>query len=58
MHIKRLVREFGRGDLEAGFAAERTLFCDLVVGEPAISRMHAMNTGKLDLRDRRPFRPT
>ena len=52
-HIKRLVREFGRGDPEAGFAAERTLFCDLMVGEPAIRRMHAMNAGKLDLRDRR-----
>lgn len=58
MHIKRLVREFGRVDQEAGFAAERTLFCDLMIGEPAIGRMHAMNTGKLDLRDRRPFRLT
>ncbi|MEM6439695.1 MAG: enoyl-CoA hydratase/isomerase family protein [Pseudomonadota bacterium] len=44
-HIKRLVRG------EEGFAAERTLFCDLMVSEDGIARMARMNREARDIRD-------
>ncbi|MEM1313903.1 MAG: enoyl-CoA hydratase/isomerase family protein, partial [Pseudomonadota bacterium] len=44
-HIKRLVRGTG------GFAAERTLFCDLMVSDEGIARMARMNAEGLDIRD-------
>ena len=53
-HIKRLVRGYGRADTGPGLAAERTLFCDLMTSRSGIEQMHAMNSGKVDLRDRRP----
>lgn len=51
-HIKRLVRGAAH-DMTPGLAAERTLFCDLMTSPEAIDRMHAMNQGRVDLRDRR-----
>jgi enoyl-CoA hydratase len=48
-HIKRLVREFSSGDMRLGLAAERTLFCDLMVSRAAIEAMHAMNSGAIDI---------
>jgi enoyl-CoA hydratase len=57
-HIKRLVRGSFGSDPGAGFAAERTLFCDLMVSDESIKRMHAMNTGHRDLRDRQPPLPS
>ena len=48
-HIKRLVREFSSGDMRRGLAAERTLFCDLMVSRAAIEAMHAMNSGAIDI---------
>jgi len=53
-HIKRLVRGYGCADTGPGLAAERTLFCDLMTSRSGIEQMHAMNSGKVDLRDRRP----
>ena len=50
-HIKRLVRGVGIGGSEAGFAAERTLFCVLMVSPDGIARMEAMHSGRVDLRD-------
>ncbi len=47
-HAKRLVR---RGASEAGLAAERTLFCDLMVSDEGIELMARMNAGKRDIRD-------
>jgi enoyl-CoA hydratase/carnithine racemase len=48
-HCKRLVR---RSFDPAGIMAdERTLFCDLMVQQDAVSLMHAMNTGSGDIRD-------
>ena len=53
-HIKRLVRGSVAPDLAPGLALERTLFCDLMVSPDGVARMHAMNCGAVDLRDRRP----
>ncbi len=43
-HIKRLVRRTNRSD--AGFADERTLFCDLMVNPRSIEMMTQMNAGE------------
>lgn len=48
-HVKALVR--GGGADAAGLAAERTLFCDLMVSDESIGLMHRMNTGSDDIRD-------
>ena len=53
-HIKRLVRGSFGGEPQAGFAAERTLFCDLMVSDEAIREMQALNAGQRDLRWGRP----
>ena len=45
-HIKQLVRAAASQGLAEGMAAERTLFCDLMVSEASIARMHEMNTGQ------------
>jgi enoyl-CoA hydratase len=46
-HVKRLVRGAADRPLAQGLADERTLFCDLMVSDDAIERMHAMNAGRL-----------
>ena len=43
-HIKRLVRRATR--IDAGFADERTLFCDLMVDPRSIEMMAQMNAGE------------
>ncbi|MEO0680667.1 MAG: enoyl-CoA hydratase/isomerase family protein [Pseudomonadota bacterium] len=48
-HIKRLVR--GHGGDAAGHAAERTLFCDLMVSDEGLARMARMNAEGRDIRD-------
>jgi enoyl-CoA hydratase len=54
-HVKRLVRQaFEGGDagaLATALAQERTRFCDLLVSDEAIERMHAMNQGRRTIRD-------
>ncbi len=45
-HVKRLMRGGG-----AGLAAERTLFCDLMVSDEAVALMGRMNAGSGDIRD-------
>jgi enoyl-CoA hydratase len=53
-HIKRLIGNAGMWDSEeAGFAEERTRFCDLMVSDDAIGRMSEMNAGHRDIRERR-----
>ncbi|MEZ5657908.1 MAG: enoyl-CoA hydratase/isomerase family protein [Burkholderiaceae bacterium] len=52
-HIKHLIRRTGletelATDSQA-MAAERTLFCDLMVDPQAIERMHLLNTGKMTI---------
>ncbi len=54
-HIKVLVRRADaadRADLSAALAAERTLFCDLMVNEESLQRMAQMNAGERDISDR------
>jgi enoyl-CoA hydratase/carnithine racemase len=51
-HIKQLAQRAGRGDAEAGLAAERTLFCDTMVSDEALRRMAEMNAGRRDITDR------
>ena len=46
-HVKRLVRGARERPLAQGLADERTLFCDLMIRDEAIERMHAMNAGRL-----------
>ena len=41
-----------RVDLSAALAAERTLFCDLMVNEECLQRMAQMNAGERDISDR------
>ena len=48
-HIKQLVRMSGLD--EAAMAAERTLFCDLMVTDEAIELMARMNAGSNDIRN-------
>lgn len=48
-HVKALVR--GAGADAAALAAERTLFCDLMVRPEAIALMARMNAGDRDIRD-------
>ena len=52
-HIKRLIRGTTGRPLDQGLAAERTLFCDLLVDPRSIELMHEMNAGQRDIRDRR-----
>ena len=54
-HIKYLVRcadTADRVDLGAALAAERTLFCDLMVNEESLQRMAQMNAGEREISDR------
>jgi enoyl-CoA hydratase len=51
-HIKRLVRGAHATDRAQGLADERTLFCDLMVDERAITLMGEWVAGKRDIRDR------
>jgi enoyl-CoA hydratase/carnithine racemase len=50
-YAKRLIRDFGSGPLDAGLAAERTLFCDLLVREDSITLMERMLAGSNDILD-------
>ncbi len=50
-HIKALIRAALEQPLAQGLAAERTLFCDLLVHEPSLARMERMNREGLDIRD-------
>lgn len=45
-HVKRLVRAAAGQGLAEGLAAERTLFCDLLVDPDAIERMSDLNAGR------------
>ncbi|MFC3231357.1 enoyl-CoA hydratase/isomerase family protein [Marinibaculum pumilum] len=49
-HIKALVRQHAQGPLDAGLAAERTLFCDLMVSDEAATAMEAVAAGTRDIR--------
>lgn len=49
-HIKALVREHSRGPLDQGLAAERTLFCDLMVSDEAAVALDQVAGGKRDIR--------
>jgi len=51
-HIKRLARRAGHGDMAAGLAEERTLFCDTLLSDAALQRMAEMNAGRRDISDR------
>lgn len=51
-HVKRLVRGALAMPLDQGLARERTLFCDLMVRDEAITRMAEMNAGRRDIRTR------
>ena len=51
-HIKRLARRAGHGDMAAGLAEERTLFCDTLISDAALQRMAEMNAGRRDISDR------
>jgi hypothetical protein len=48
-HVKRLVRMAAGQGLDAGLAAERTLFCDLMVDAESIERMARMNAGEFPI---------
>ena len=48
-HVKRLVRAAAAQGLAQGLAAERTLFCDLMVDPESIERMARMNAGGLPI---------
>jgi enoyl-CoA hydratase len=50
-HVKRLVRSAAATPLDQGLAAERTLFCDLMVQPEAVALMAEMNAGRRDIRD-------
>ena len=51
-HVKRLVRMAAGQGLAAGLAAERTLFCDLMVDAGSIALMADMNAGRLPITGR------
>ena len=48
-HVKRLVRMAAGQGLDTGLAAERTLFCDLMVDPASIDRMARMNAGEFPI---------
>ena len=48
-HVKRLVRSAASQGLSEGLAAERTLFCDLMVDADSIELMARMNAGLLPI---------
>ncbi|MEQ8347466.1 MAG: enoyl-CoA hydratase/isomerase family protein [Sneathiellaceae bacterium] len=50
-HIKALVRQHSLGSLDDGLAAERTLFCDLMVSDEAAAAMTLVASGKRDIRE-------
>jgi enoyl-CoA hydratase len=50
-HIKCLVRGFAGEPLDNGLAAERTLFCDLLMQREGIARMETMLSGTRDILD-------
>jgi len=50
-HIKQLVRGADEWSLDDGLAKERTLFCDLMVGDRAVSDMESLLSGEKDIRD-------
>ncbi len=47
--VKRLVRMAASQGLDAGLAAERTLFCGLLVDADSIALMARMNAGELPI---------
>jgi enoyl-CoA hydratase len=51
-HVKRLVRMAASQGLADGLAAERTLFCDLMVDDASIALMAEMNAGRLPITGR------
>jgi enoyl-CoA hydratase len=58
-HIKRLVRGAASTPPAEGLAAERTLFCDLMVRDAALDLMAEWTAGRRDIRDEpAPARPT
>ena len=50
-HIKRLLRSAGDTPLDEALAAERTLFCDLMISDDAIALMADWTDGKRTIRD-------
>lgn len=50
-HIKHLVRRALDTDPEIGHAQERTLFCDLMIGDDGLRLMQEWTEGKRDIRD-------
>ncbi|MGP1254370.1 MAG: enoyl-CoA hydratase/isomerase family protein [Kiloniellales bacterium] len=50
-HIKRLVRGAAATPLADGLAAERTLFCDLMIRDDALTLMTEWTEGHRDIRD-------
>ncbi len=51
-HVKRLVRLASSQGQAEGLAAERTLFCDLMVDAGSIALMADMNAGRLPITGR------
>jgi enoyl-CoA hydratase/carnithine racemase len=51
-HVKQLVRRAAEVPLADGLAAERTLFCDLMVDAESLARMAEMAAGRRDITDR------
>lgn len=50
-HTKRLAHLAADAPLAVGLAAERTLFCDLLVSQDGLDAMATINSGKRDIRD-------
>ncbi len=50
-HIKRLLRLAGDTPLDDALAAERTLFCDLMISDDALALMAEWTQGKRTIRD-------
>ena len=48
-HVKHLVKMAAAQGLDDGLAAERTLFCDLMVDPVSIGLMARMNAGELPI---------
>ena len=48
-HIKQLVKQAARGEVEAGYESERTLFCDLMVNPQTHDRLQLLNNGQVDV---------
>jgi enoyl-CoA hydratase len=51
-HVRQLVRRAAQTPLADGLAAERTLFCDLMVDAETLARMDEMAAGRRDIGDR------